>query len=130
MLLMNILNDLLVLLFQQFQIFIDFKHCLTIVSALLHQNHLLFQVILYDLCIKCVLAAVKLCLLLLRHSREIKLEMDEMSKLVLLTDVHCLGIGITITLIQNAGESALEVSRAMELEDTVVQERRHPLCEL
>ena len=56
--------------------------------------------------------------------------MNEMSKLVLLTDVHCLGIGVTVTLIQNAGESALEISRAMELKDTVVQERRHPLCEL
>ena len=60
MLLTNVLNDLLVLLFQQFQVLIDFKHCLAIVSALLYQNHLLFQITLHQLVLNRALFTLKL----------------------------------------------------------------------
>ena len=56
--------------------------------------------------------------------------MNKMSELILLTDVHGLYVSVAVTLIQNAGKSALEIGRGMKLKDAVVQECAHPLRKL
>ena len=56
--------------------------------------------------------------------------MNKMSELILLADVHGLCVIIILTLIYNAGKSALEVSGVMKLKDAVVQQCCHPLWEL
>lgn len=94
-----IFNDFLILFFEQFQVFIDFQHCLAIISALLNQNHLLLQIVLHELVLNRTFLALKFCLTAGRHPRELQLEVDEMSEFIELADVHRLNVFIIVTFV-------------------------------
>ena len=56
------------------------------------------------------------------HPLEIQLEMDQMSELVLFTDIHGLRVWIIFAFIENARESTFEFILVMKLEDAIVKE--------
>jgi hypothetical protein len=56
--------------------------------------------------------------------------MHQLSELILLTDVHGLNLWVTFSLVQDASEPTLDLTRAVQLEEAVVQQGRQPLGEV